>query len=258
MSKKGSLINVGIGMTLGAHMTPISRNYIENADVVFVAASDSLIEQWVMSMNKDVRSLQGYYQEGMSRMITYRNVIHDIMLEVRAGKKVCGAFYGHPGVFSWAPHELIKTAQAEGYKAHMEPGVSAEDCLYVDLALDPGKVGCAHFEATQFMTNKRIYDSSAYLILWQIGIAGDKTLTLFSTDAKHRQVLVDLLLQKYPKDHSVILYECAVLPTQSPRIDRIALKDLAKQQVSLKTTLVLPPFEKRKTNEEIIKQLEML
>lgn len=258
MKQKGSLVNVGLGMTLGAHITPISRSYIEKADVVFVAASDSLIEQWVMSMNKDVRSLQGYYKEGMSRMITYKNVIKDIMIEVRSGKKVCGAFYGHPGVFSWAPQELVKIATSEGYKSHMEPGISAEDCLYADLGIDPGSSGCTHFEATQFMSNIIEYDISTYLILWQVSISGDKTLTKFSTGAEYRQILVDLLLEKYPGDHIVLLYECAVLPIEKPRVDKVKLENLAAQQVSLKTTLIIPPIKCRRANNEIIKQLGKL
>ncbi len=98
MNKKGSLVNVGLGMTLGSHISPLSRSYIEKADVVFVAASNQLVEQWVEAMNPDVRSLQGYYDEGTSRMVTYKNMVNAIMTEVRAGKNVCGAFYGHPGV----------------------------------------------------------------------------------------------------------------------------------------------------------------
>ena len=108
MNKKGSLVNVGLGMTLGAHITPLSRSFIENADVVFVAASNNIVELWVMGMNEDVRTLQQYYNEGTSRMITYRKMVEVMMDEVRLGKKVCGAFYGHPGVFAWAPHESIK------------------------------------------------------------------------------------------------------------------------------------------------------
>lgn len=257
-SIKGSLINVGLGMTLGSHLTPLSRSYIEKADVVFVAASDSLIEEWVMGMNDDVRSLQGYYQEGTSRMITYRNVIDAIMQEVRMGKNVCGAFYGHPGVFSWVPHESIKIAQSEGHHAHMEAGISAEDCLYADLGIDPGKVGCSHFETTQFMCNHRQYDPSAYLILWQISIAGDKSLSRFSTPAENRQLLVDLLLKTYPSEHQVIIYECSVLPTDKARIDKIKLKDLPNQLLSLKSTLIIPPWRKYQANQEIIKQLGKL
>ena len=60
-------------------------------------------------------------------------------------------FYGHPGIFAWSPHKVIKVARAEGYQAHMEPGISAEDCLYADLGIDPGRCGCQHYEASQLL-----------------------------------------------------------------------------------------------------------
>ncbi len=254
----GSLVNVGLGMTLGSHITPLSRNYIEKADVVFVAASNNIVEQWVQGMNDDVRSLQQYYSEGTSRMITYRKMVDVIMCEVRAGKKVCGAFYGHPGVFAWAPHESIKQARKEGYKAHMEAGVSAEDCLYADLGIDPGKYGCTHLEATQFMFRNKTFDPTSYLILWQVGIAGDKSLTKFSTPAKYRQVLVDLLLKTYSKDFEIILYECAVLPIEKTVIKKIKLIELVHAELSLKTTVVFPPYEKSVLNNDMIKMIENL
>ena len=34
--QKGSWVCVGTGMTLGSHISPLSRSYIEQADVVFV------------------------------------------------------------------------------------------------------------------------------------------------------------------------------------------------------------------------------
>jgi len=70
--KQGSLVNVGLGMTLGSHITPLSRTYIEQADVVFVSASNRLIEQWVESMNPNVISLQSFYAEGKSRRDSMR------------------------------------------------------------------------------------------------------------------------------------------------------------------------------------------
>ena len=63
----GSLVCVGIGMTLGSHLTPLGRNYIEKADVVFTGMSDGIIEMWIARMNADVRSLQSFYREGKSR-----------------------------------------------------------------------------------------------------------------------------------------------------------------------------------------------
>ena len=255
MSKKGSLVNVGLGMTLGSHISPLSRSYIENADVVFVAASNQLVEEWVGSMNADVRSLQVYYKEGTSRMVTYNNMVNAIMIEVRAGKTVCGAFYGHPGVFAWAPHETIRIAQSEGYKAHMQAGISAEDCLYADLGIDPGTRGCIHYEASQFMFKKKLVDPTAYLVLWQVGVAGDTSLAKFSIAKQYKQILVNMLLKIYPANHLITLYECAVLPIENARIEKIQLKDLATADISLKTTVLIPPCQEPEDNIEIIQEL---
>ena len=242
MKQKGSLINVGLGMTLGSHITPLSRSFIENADVVFVGASNNLVEEWVKTMNSDVRSLQAYYSEGTSRSLTYNKWVELMMAEIRAGKKVCGAFYGHPGVFAKAPHESIRQAKKEGYMAHMEPGISAEDCLYADLGIDPGDNGCAHFEATQFLLKKKVFDATTYLVLWQVSLTGDTSFAKLSTSVDEKQQLVDVLLNTYPDKHLITLYECAVLPIDQTRIEKIELKDLAHAKISGKTTVVIPPI----------------
>lgn len=252
---KGSLVNVGLGMTLGSHITPLSRHFIEQADVVFVAASNQLVEEWVKTMNDQVVSLQPLYAEGKSRKQTYAEMDEAILNAVRAGKKVCGAFYGHPGVFAQTPHETIRIARAEGFKAHMEPGVSAEDCLYADLGIDPGTYGMAHFEANNFMFNQTQYDPTAYLVLWQIGLAGDRSLKVFSTEADAKQLLVDLLLEVYPADHQVIIYECAVLPIEQFVAREVALQDLAAAEMSMKSTLIVPPCQSKQKNHEKINQL---
>ena len=169
---------MGLGMMLGAHLTPRALGRIEQADVVFVAVSDPLVEQWVYRMHPDVRSLQPLYDEGKSRHDTYREMAAMMLDEVRAGKRVCGVFYGHPGVFAQAPHRAVAKAREEGFEASMEPGVSAEDCLYADLGIDPGEFGCQHYEASQLMFYQRRLDTSAYLVIWQPSVAGDRSYRL--------------------------------------------------------------------------------
>jgi hypothetical protein len=124
----------------------------------------------------------------------------------------------------------------------MEPGVSAEDCLYADIGIDPGTCGCSHFEATQFLIKKKLFDSSSYLILWQVSLTGDTSLTKFSTNESDKLILVNKLLETYPKDHEIIIYECAVLPIDQTRIENIRLKDLATIAISGKTTVIIPPL----------------
>lgn len=245
-------------MTLGSHISPLSRSYIEQADVVFVLVADGITEKWIEQMNADVRSLQPYYLEGKSRMITYREMVAAMLAEVTAGKKVVGAFYGHPGVFAWVPHNAIKQARELGYKAHMEPGISAEDCLYADLGIDPGTYGCQHFETSQFMFYKRNIDTAAYLVLWQVGVAGDRSLAKFSTDSAYRQLLLELLSEYYPADHQIILYEACCLPIQQPRIEHLPLSALPEAIMDLKTTLIIPPATKMLQNTALLQRLELL
>ena len=253
---QGSLVCVGTGITLGSHISPLSRSYIEQADVVFVLVADGITEKWIEQMNADVRSLQPYYQEGKSRMITYREMVAAMLAEVTAGKKVVGAFYGHPGVFAWVPHNAIKQARELGYNAHMEPGISAEDCLYADLGIDPGTYGCQHYETSQFMFYKRTIDTAAYLILWQVLAAGDKTLARFSAFQQYLEILVELLSNWYSEDHNIYLYEANTLPMQSTKIVKLKLKDLSLAQLDMKTTLVIPPATKLEKNDALLNKLE--
>jgi precorrin-4 methylase len=256
--RHGSLACVGMGMTLGSHLTPLSRNHIEQADVVFAALSDGVVQAWLERLNGDVRSLQPYYQEGKSRLKTYRQWVDLMMTEVRAGKKVCGVFYGHPGIFAWSPHKAIEVARAEGFAAHMEPGVSAEDCLYADLGIDPGRFGCQHFEASQLLFYERRIDATGYLVLWQVGLVGDLSLARFSTGPAYRQVLVDVLSQDYPLDHPVIIYRGATLPIEKAEIRHVTLRDLPHIRLTTEETVVLPPAAPLKQNFAIRARLEAL
>lgn len=256
---RGSIACVGLGMTLGSHLSPLARSHIEQADVVFAALSDGIVEVWLESMHPDVRSLQPYYGNGdKSRAITYREWVDVMMAEVRAGKRVCAVFYGHPGIFAWSPHEVIKVARAEGFHAHMEPGISAEDCLYADLGIDPGRHGCQHYEASQLLFFETPLNPQACLVLWQVGLVGDASMTRFSTGPEYRQVLVDVLGKDYPLDHEAIIYRGATLPIQQPRIRRVALRDLPVTDISAEETMILPPALRLRRNHAIRKRLAAL
>lgn len=252
--KKGQFVAVSTGMLLAGHISVRARSYLEHADVIFCLVPHSLIETWLKQINPNVISLQSLYAEGKHRMDTYEEMVSMMMAEVRAGKNVCGAFYGHAGVFAWAPHETVRQATAEGYKAHMEPGISAEACLYADLGIDPGTCGAQHFEASQFLFYDHIPNNRGYLILWQIGLVGEHTATKLSTNTKWVKQFVEHMLEWYSPEHEVIIYEAAVLPIESVRKDKVQLKDLHKQTLKLYSTLVVPPSVKLSANKKVLDQ----
>ena len=258
----GRLACVGLGMMLGAHLAPRARSHIEQADVVFGLVSDPVVELWLQRIRPDLRSLQPYYGDGTPggkpRPDSYREMVEALVAEARAGRNVCGAFYGHPGVFAEVPHRAIALARAEGLEAVMEPGISAEDCLYADVGFDPGAVGCQHYEASQFMFYRRRIDPSAWLVLWQVGVAGDRTLARRATGVAHRRLLVELLSETYPATHGVIAYEAATLPISHPRVERLPLSRLAEARLDLQTTLAIPPAVPLQRNGAVLRRLEAL
>lgn len=244
-------------MTLGAHMSTRCKSLIERADVVF-SNCHPLMEQWINDMHPDVRSLQRFYAEHKDRRVTYREMQAEMLAEVRAGMRVVAAFYGHPGVFARVPHQAIATARAEGFDARMEPGISAEDCLYADMGIDPGYYGCQHYEASQVMFYRRQLDPSAYLILWQIALAGDISIAKRLSSANERRILVSLLERHYPAEHQVALYECPTLITDRVRIEWLPLSELPTADLTPVTTLVVPPSETMQPDTETVKKIKQL
>jgi precorrin-6B methylase 1 len=260
--RQGKLICVGTGLRMAGQMTPLARSYVENADVVIGAIPNALARQWVRDISKEYVCMMNHYDEveidGKNRIDTYRRMANTILTEVRAGRTVCAAFYGHPGIFACISHMAIKEAREEGFSAEMLPGISAEDCLVADLGIDPGSTGMQSMEATQFMIFERKIDPTALFILWQPFVAGDLTFKRFDTTTAKLQLLVEKLATTYPLDHQVILYEAATNPMQKTRIDTILLRDLPTALLHGVTTLVIPAAYPLKRDQAFFDKLNAL
>ena len=235
------LVVVGSGIEFGRHVSERCLSEIREAEVVFC-----LVDPFALGMIRDFRpdsiNLGAYYAPGKDRRVTYREIDAAIMTEVRAGRRVCAVFYGHPGVYADVPHAVIRKARAEGIPARMEPGVSAEACLYADLGIDPGRRGVQSMEATHFMVYERQLDAASLVLLWQVALSGDLSCSRLHAERDGVQALVDRLLRWYPPDHEVILYEAARLPIESFRAERLPLRTLADAHYEEYTTLVIPPL----------------
>lgn len=235
------LVVVGSGIQFGRHVTERCLSEIREAQVVFCLA-DPFALAMICSLRPDTINLGVHYAPGKDRRQTYREIDAAIMAEVRAGSNVCAVFYGHPGVFADVPHQVIRKARAEGIPARMEPGISAEACLYADLSLDPGQRGVQSLEATHFLVYDRQLDPAGLVLLWQVALSGDLSCSRLHSEQDGLQALVDKLLRWYPAEHEVILYEAARLPIETPRAERVPLRDLPKAHYEEYTTLVIPPL----------------
>jgi uncharacterized protein YabN with tetrapyrrole methylase and pyrophosphatase domain len=240
----GSLTVVGTGIELGTHLTARARAEIESADVVLCLVAEPAAYAWLQSLNPETRSLHRHYQLGRSRAEAYEAMTEEILCEVRQGRRVCAAFYGHPGVFVSPSHEAVRRARASGFPARMLPAVSAEDCLFADLGLDPARWGCQSYEATDFLLRKRVFDPTAALVLWQVGTIGSADASA-EAQPTGLPVLVEFLLGRYPENHEVVVYEASPYAGFDPLVRRLPLGALAAEHVTALATLYVPPLEAR-------------
>ena len=253
--KKGSLAVVGTGIQSPGQMTFEAKEYIQKADKVFYLVPDPFASRLVQELNPNCEDLYPLYVPGQARIITYTNMVETILAEVRQGKRVCAAFYGHPGVFAYPSHKSIHLARHEGYHAVMLSGISAEDCIVSDLGMDPS-VGCHSYEATSFLIRPTPVVPSCMLILWQIGVIGDLLYTPKQSEVSPgMKILADRLLEFYPPDHDAIVYEASFSPAWAPRIDVMAVRDLPKASVNGISTLVIPPVASPAVDQEMIDRL---
>lgn len=239
---RGSLIVVGTGIRTTGHLTVEAIAWIRESDVVLYLVADPVAEEVIRYLNPNgAMSLRGYYGEGVHRTQSYEAMVQHILGCVRSGLNTCVALYGHPGVFAYPSHESIRRARQEGYQARMLPGISAEDCLFADLGVDPAVNGCQSFEATDFLLHVRNVDTSSQLILWQVGVVGDWTYRSGGYNLSAFPLLVGRLIQFYGPMHEVFVYESAMLPGVPPSITRIALGSLTAAYVNAGSTLYVPP-----------------
>ena len=224
----GSLVVVGTGIGAG-QMTSESRAAIASAEHVLYLAGDQVTADEIERLNPAAASLAGCFENGASSLAAYERVVDSVLAPARAGGRVCAAFYGHPGVFVHPAGEAIRRARAEGIEARMLPGVSALDCLFADLGVDPAAAGLQTYEATDFLRRRPALEPRAGLVLWQVGV----------TDSA--ELLAVGLQEIYPSGHEAVVYEASPYPGLPPRADRIGLDRLGGAELTPRSTLYVPP-----------------
>ncbi len=254
--RRGSLSVVGTGYLVAGHTTLEAKAEIESAERLFYLVADPASEAWIRSLNSAAESLADLYAEGRPRRRTYAAMVERIVAPLAEGARVCAAFYGHPGIFVGPSHEAIRRARAGGHEARMLAAVSAEDCLFADLGVDPSSDGCQSFEATDFLVRRRRPDPTSALVLWQIGVIGVRDARggrLWSPGGL--RILAESLTEFYPADHEVVVYEAAAIPTFAPKIERTPLSRLPEAAVTADSTLFVPPAARREVDPEMRRRL---
>lgn len=252
MNKKLSL--AGSGIKAISHITKETEAHIKSADLVLYLVNDPLMEKWLQTYARNARSLEQVYFDEEYRIDAYSKIT-DLILEcLNEYAFVCVVIYGHPTIFAIPGLRAIKRAKEEGIQTTVLPGISAEDCLYADLMIDPGNCGCYSVEATDLLIFKRNIEVSSHLIIWQIGLIGNLGHER-CINQKAIKRLIEYLSGFYPLGHNVILYEASLYPDMPPKIVICQLSAVSDKKLSSITTLYIPPLVENKADLEVLKFL---
>lgn len=207
--------------------------------MLYVVA-DQAAAAWLESLNPNARSLSSLYRPDVPRRQIYDEMVDEILSAVRRGARVCAVFYGHPGVYVQPSHDAVRRARSEGIAARMLPAISAEDCLFADLGVDPGEHGWQSWEANNFLLRGRRPDPTASLVLWQVDAIGRLDASREPDPGALRE-LEAALAEHYPPEHEVVFYRASIYPIVGPEIVGVRLDELGALDGAPTGTLYVPP-----------------
>ena len=194
----------------------------------------------IEALNPNARSLDSLYGAGKDRHGTYDEMAEAFLEPARKGLRSCAALYGHPGVFGLPAHVAVQRARAEGISARMLPAVSALDCLFADLGIDPGSTGLHCYEATNFQRRRPAIDVDATLVLLQPGMIGELGGEPTPAVAGRFRQLVEQLSDVYGEAREAVLYTASPYPAARPAVLRFPLGEPEPPIPDLAATLCIP------------------
>lgn len=246
---------VGTGIKLVAQLTLEARDAIRGADVLLHTTQTPGMATWLRSLNSNDVDLTQYYAVGRDRWETYQLMVDRVLEEFQEHRNVCVAFYGHPGVYVTPSHAVVRLVRERGHVCRMLPGISAEDCLFADLGVDPGQRGWQSYDATWFLVYKPRFDTSAGLVLWQLDALGHRDYQPTRSGTNYH-VLARVLAENYGSGHGITAYRAAQYPGLAPMIEQLRVIDLPEH--SGMSTLYIPPGPGLPADRLVLEELGML
>lgn len=164
----GSLVVIGSGIKCVCQFTIDALGHLKNADQVFYHVADPVTENYILKIKPNAKDMAVLYGNKKERYQTYIQMAEAMLYPVRLGQKVVTIYYGHPGIFVYASHRAIRIAHKQGFQAKMLPSVSALDCLFADLGVDPSSPGLQVLEATDFVVRKRRVLTDGHVVILQV------------------------------------------------------------------------------------------
>jgi uncharacterized protein YabN with tetrapyrrole methylase and pyrophosphatase domain len=249
---------VGLGIVNVHQITNEVEAAMRRSHEVLYVANGFGFAEYLSQLCPHVTDLFTAYQEGEDRMKAYNTMTAKVIEAALDHPPVTFALYGHPLVFAWPPFQILKVASLLGLRTKILPGISAMDCLFVDLKLDPSG-GLQMYEATDLLLRQRPLQPDIPCFIWQIGAVETRLYSQSTSKPERFSRIRNYLLKYYPSDHEVTAVYSSSFPLAPSLLTTFALKDIEMyaQDLSSGVTLYIPPVQVRPlVDYELLKDLD--
>lgn len=245
---------VGLGM-LGQHQLTHEVDFaLRRCKEIFVLHYERSLLDYCSTFCEHVTYLSSFYRPGVPREQIYQEIGQRILEAGASNPPVALALYGHPVIFVSPTNVIVEGSKRLRLRAKVLPGISAMDCLFVDLNLDPGVEGLQMYEATDMLLRKRPLQPDVPCLVWQIGAVGNLQYSSepHSLKPEYLTRLKDYLLQFYPPGHEAVIAVTPVLAIAKPKLvhTEIGRLDEMYEYIGSLDTLYIPALSHRVVKDE--------
>jgi hypothetical protein len=237
---------VGLGIVSVRQITREAEAAMRRSREIFYASDAIGIEDYLAQLCPTVTEIYvSTLREGEDRLSKYNRIAATVLEAALDHAPVTFAVAGHPMVFVYPTQQILAAADDLGLTVAVLPGISAFDCMIVDLGLDPGTCGVQMFETTALLLQQRPLQPDVPCFLWQIGSAETRLFTRAPSAPQRFTRLQEHLERFYPADHLVKVVYSSSHPLAAPAILEFPINRMHEHaaQIHPGATLYIPPAQ---------------
>ena len=251
---------VGLGVLNVDHITRETERVIRRSNEVLYVDTGVATPAYLESLSPRATSLFATsYEENGHRLNAYYGMAARVLDAAMDHPPVTFAMHGHPIVGAYAPFLIRDMARLLDLEVLVLPGVSAMDCLFAELMVDPCASGMQMYEATDLLLRRRPLQPDVPALIWQIGCVETRLHSQRVSKSERFERLRAHLLRFYPPEHRSAAVYSTPHPLMPSTVHRFALQDICARARSLHAgfTLFIPAVCERPVEDrDLLRQMD--
>ena len=251
---------VGLGVLNVDHVTRETEAVLRRSNEVLYVDTGVATRAYLEGLCPKVTALyETSYAEDAPRLNAYARMAARVVDAAMDHPPVTFAMQGHPIVGVYAPFLIRDLARILNLEVIVLPGISAMDCLFAELMVDPCVGGMQMYEATDLLLRRRPLQPDVPLFIWQIGNVETRLHTTRVSRPERFARLRDYLLRFYSPHHRITAAYSTSHPLMPSTIRRFALADICAYAHLLHAgfTIFLPPTHERPVEDsDLLRQMD--